>query len=336
MALPVATSPLDTSEGEVTKGFHSFPDLPAELRIRIWQMAYDALPDTLVYRFRLKFSFIQESEEPAKPQAYLVPLEEVGYLTSELRSLQRVNTESRHEGERLFGSCLRFNQTEKGEATDLCPPINLPWKGTRNFFCFVGLDEPDVACLLKANTALIDQVFSTVELLGLGLDRAIEVDIDYYFDFAEFILLLPKIRHASVVSDLLMSEADLDNIDEDTRSNFTLSSWNDWVGRVPEDVITSHCEYPKVVTKNQHLDAVSDFTEAMIHYGDTIREPAGALLGVDYGMIFRTEENLDFLLWDVDLLEQLFSDEMNEMLSERFSDESGEEFGESSEEDEDT
>ncbi|KAG6368624.1 hypothetical protein INS49_002837 [Diaporthe citri] len=323
------------SGGEPIKEFHRFPDLPPEIRIRIWQMAYDAIPDTLVYRFRLEFSSIPDSElsddeeETEVPQAFFAPLKEVKYLTREVRSLRKVNRESRYEGESLFDGCLRLNQTEQGGTTDLCPPINLPWKGNRSVFCFVGLNEFDLVCLEQASWVFIAQVFSTVRLLGLGLDResedGITADGDYH-EFAEFILLFQEIHEVALVSDRLMSEADLDYIDDDIRSSFTLSCWDDWVGRVHEDVIGSHCHEPKIVTKDEHLEAMEVFAGSMFHYGEIHSESASMLLEIVFGMIFRTKEDYGYLLLDDETMEELlgedmlsdtFSDEMPSLLSER-------------------
>lgn len=297
-------------------------------------MAYDAIPNTLVYRFRLKFSptpdieLSDDEKETEIPQAFVEPLEEVKDLTRELRSLRKVNRESRYEGESLFDSCLRLNQTEQGDTTDLYPPISLPWKHNPSFFCFVGLDELDLEYLVKASTTFIAQVFSTVRLLGIGVDRTLEdgiPDFDEYSEIAEFILLFSEIHHVALVSDRLMSEADLEYIDDDIRSAFTLSCWNDWAGRVQEDVIGSQCHKPKIVTKEEHLGALETFADCMLYYGENNSKTAGMLLEIAYGMIFRTKEELGYLLLDdetlgellgEDMLSDTFSDEMPSLLSE--------------------
>lgn len=327
MASVIDNPPLNPHGAEPPKDFPRFPDLPPELRIRIWQMAYDAIPDTVVYRFQLQFSIIPESEmsddeeETEQPQAFLTPLKEVRDLTHDLRSLRRVNTESRYEGERLFDSCLRLNQTEEGGTSDLCPPINLPWKNDLNFFCFVNLTESDLACLEAASTNLIAHVFKTVRLLGLGIDRGLEYGLaesEDYDDFAGFILLFPQIQHVALVSDLLMSEADLDNIDDDIRYSYALSCWDDWAGRVHEDVIGSCIEDPKVVTKEEHLTSLEEFAGRMRYYDDTHSESGGVLWEIGYGMIFRTKEDFGYLLLDDETLEELIGEDM---LSDTFSDE---------------
>lgn len=298
-------------------------------------MAYDAIPNTFVYRFRLKFSptpdieLSDDEEETEIPQAFVEPLEEVKDLTRELRSLRKVNRESRYEGESLFDSCLRLNQTEQGDTTDLYPPISLPWKHNTSFFCFVGLNEFDLEYLEEASRVFISQIFSTVRLLGFGVDRALKDGITtHYVDynaFAEFILLFSEIHHVALVSDRLMSEADLEYINDDIRSSFTLSCWDDWVGRVHEDVIGSHCHEPKIVTKDEHLEALESFAGSMLYYGDTYSESASELWNIGYGMIFRAEEDFGYLLLDdwtmgellgEDMLSDTFSDEMPSLLSE--------------------
>lgn len=321
MSSSIATPHLNLSGGEPIKDFHRFPHLPAELRIRVWQMAYNSIPDTLVYRFELKSSRIPifgpddfVIELPASAithEAYLVPSEEVKDLTRELRSLRRVNMECRHEGERLFDNCLRLNQTKQGDTTDLHPPISLPWTGSRNFFCLVDVSEYDMPCR-RTSTRFIDQIFNTVQLLGFGMDRRHRLglyrspSLDCEL-FAGFISKFTQIRHVSLVSDKLMSGDDLYDIDDDVRSSFSLSCWDDWLGRVHEDVIGTHHDNNKIVTVDDHLKALDSFVAAMLE--------SGRFLGLDvisdiaYGMIFRTRENLDFLLWDSDLLDELFPDE---------------------------
>lgn len=334
MSSAITAAPLNPSGAEPTEEFHCFPELPAELRIRIWQMAYDAIPDTLVYRFRLDFSPISDDElsefegsDVTESEAFVVPLEEVRDLTRDLRSLRSVNTECRHEGEPLFDNCLRLNQTEQGGTTDLCPPISLPWKGYRNFFCLVGATELDMIRAEQANTTLIDQIFKTVQLLGFGVDRALDNGLYGYdsTDFAVyggFILRFTQIRHVALVSDQLMSETDLDGIGDDIRSCFTLSCWDDWYGRVHEDIIDSHCENPKLITKEDHLRVLDNFAADMItseHIFGTEK-----LGGINYNMIFRTQDNLDFLLWEDDLLDTMLSDDSSD-------DASSEEFDEADE-----
>lgn len=294
-------------------------------------MAYNAIPDTLVYRFQLQFSLIPDSEmsddeeETEEPQAFLAPLKEVRDLTRDLRSLRRVNTESRYEGERVFDSCLRLNQTEEGGTSDLCRPINLPWKNTWNFFCFVNLTESDLECLERASTSLIAHVFKTVRFLGLGINRGIEGGLEYtedYSAFAKFILRFPQIQQVALVSDQLMSEADLDNINDEIRYTFALSCWIDWVGRVQEDVIGSHCHATEIDTREEHLEALEAFADSMLHYGETHSESAGLLWDTAYGMIFRTKEDFGYLLLDDETLEELLDEEMlSDMLSDTFSDE---------------
>ncbi|KAG8159699.1 hypothetical protein KVR01_010336 [Diaporthe batatas] len=344
MASTVDTSPLDPGGGETLEHFHCFPDLPPEIRIEIWQKAYRALHYSPVYRFRLKFSQAQDTGEEEKPKAFLVPLEEVGYLTRELRSLRRVNSEALLEGDRFFGrsiysGCgyLRFNQTDKGDTTDICSPINLPWRGMCDLFCFVDLTESDVLRLKEADTSLIDHVFSQVEAVGLGLDRTLEAGDQFFEPFADFLSLFRQLQHASLVSDLLMSEADLDNICDDIRSDYLLSSWSGWDGMVPEGVFGSDCEDANIVTKDQHLEVLADFTDAMYDWGETFPKSASALLRTSYGMMFRTKECLDFLLWSDDVLDDITEEQG--LLDEFFSDDASgelfsEDFEEPSEEDE--
>lgn len=322
MALNSATSPLDPSAG-VAKEFHLFPQLPAELRVRIWQIAYNAIPYTRIYRFRLEFGIVSDprvssDEEFAGRQALLVPLKEVGYLTRELRSLRKVNTESRYESERYFDGYLRLNQTKNRDMADSYPPINIPWNRDQNFFCFVGLKELDLLWLKEENTAWIAPVFSTVTSLGIGVDRALEDGLTNaeFFErdnFARLILLFPKIEEVVLVSDLLMTETDLDNIDDDVRSRFTLESWTDWVGKVPEDIISPRCIDAKIVTKEDHLQILEDFATSMSDYGHYFPEAAELLDSVTYGMMFRTEWDLSHLLWDDEMLDDDSSnDEPNE------------------------
>lgn len=327
MSSAITTPPLNPNGGEPTKEFHCFPELPAELRVCVWQMAYDAIPNTLVYRFRLEFSSTPDYEmsddegEAEVPQAFFVPLDEVRHLTRELRSLRRVNREARYEGESLFDGSLRLNQTEQGGTTDLYPPINLPWKANQNFFCFVDLDEFVLECLDRASTVFIDQVFTTVRMLGLDMDSAIDFGIeaiDGYSSFAEFILLFTEVHYVALVGDRLMSEAELENIDDELRSTFTLSCWDDWVGRVQEDVIGYRFNDPRVVTKEQHLEVLEFFTDYMpLCFSRFQSESAGWLSELGYGMIFRTKEDLDYLLLDDFTLGELFGEEM---LSDAFSD----------------
>lgn len=300
-----ANSPPGSSGGEPSKDFPRFPDLPPELRIKIWQMAYDVIPDTLVYRFQLQFSLIPDSEmsddeeETEEPQAFLAPLKEVRDLTRDLRRLRRVNTESRYEGERLFDSYLRLNQTEEGGTKDVCSPINLPWKSDRNFFCFVNLTESDLERLDQASTNLIAHVFKTVRLLGIGITSRLEDgpnDTEEYSDIAQFILRFPQIQQVALVSDKLMSKVDLENINDNLRSNFALSCWDDWVGRVQEDVIGSHCHSTEIDTGREHMEALYAFADSMLHYGETHTQSAGVLLETSYGMIFRAKEDFGYLL----------------------------------------
>ncbi|POS73951.1 hypothetical protein DHEL01_v207656 [Diaporthe helianthi] len=163
-------------------------------------MAYDAIPDTKVYRFHLRFSFIpdleissDDGEETPEPQAFVVPLEEVRHLTRELRNLKR---------------------TEQGDSTELYPPITLPWSNY-NVFCFVGLSEFDLACLSKSSTTLITRMFRTVHRLGLGINRNLDDGITCYEDettnlntyagyddFAEFILRFPQVYHVALLCKL--------------------------------------------------------------------------------------------------------------------------------------
>lgn len=301
--------------GEAIKDFHCFPDLPPELRIRIWQMAYDAIPNTLVYRFQLDFSPNPEFEmndEEATPEmhASFVPSSEVRDLTSELRNLRRVNTECRHEGEHLFDNCLRLNQSEQGGTTASCPPISLPWSATRNYFCLIGLNDETMACLEEASTTLIDNAFKTVQLLGIEINR----DFEYGFaisdeDLAELILQFSQIQIVSLVSDMLMSEADLENIEDEIRSSYALYCWHDWVGRVGDEVLGSQCDEPKISTKDDHLWAMEVFENSIRNYG--IKNPglAEVLDDVGYGMIFRTKEELGYLLLDDEFLGELLADE---------------------------
>lgn len=335
MSSAITTPPLNPSGAGTTEEFHCFPELPAELRVRVWQMAYDAIPNTLVYRFRLELSPTPDSdmsgdeEEAEVPQAFLVPLDEVRHLTRELRSLRRVNREARYEGESLFDGSLRLNQTEQGGTTDLYPPINLPWKANQNFFCFVGLNEFVLQWVDRASTVLIDQVFTTVRMLGLGMDSAIDFGIeasDGYSSFAEFMLLFTEVHDVALVSDRLMSEAELENIDDELRSAFTLSCWDDWVGRVQEDVIGSRVNDPRIVTKEQHLEILEFFTDYMpLCFSKIQSESSGWLSEIGFGMIFRTKEDLDYLLLDDFTLGELFGEEIlggassDGMLSEEFS-----------------
>lgn len=336
MASTIAHLALDSSGGESNKDFPRFPDLPSELRIRIWQMAYDDIPDTLVYRFYLQFSLIPDSEmsdekdDTEELQAFLTPLKEVRDLTRDLRILRRVNTESRYEGERLFDSYLCLNQTEEGGTSDLCPPINLPWKNDRNFFSFVSLTECDLECLEKASTKLIAQVLKTIRLLGLDFDKRLVYGPDNegdYSVFAQFILLFSQIREVRLVSDQLMSEADLDDINDEIRSMYAFSCWDDWVGRVQEDVIGSHCHAKEIVTRDDHLAALEEFVDSMFDYHADHSESADMLLQALYGMIFRTKEDYGYLLLDDETMEELLGDDMlsddmlSDMLSDTFSDE---------------
>lgn len=334
MALNSATSPLDPSAG-VAKEFHLFPQLPPELRVRIWQIAYSAIPYTCIYRFRLEFGIVSDhrvssDEEFAGRQAFLVPLKEVGYLTRELRSLQKVNTESRYERGRYFDSYLRLNQTAKGHLADSYPPINIPWKRDQNFFCFVGLEDSDLLWLREEHTVWIAQVFSTVVSLGIGVDRALEdgltnAEFFEHGDFARLILRFPKIEEVVLVSDLLMTETDLDNIDDDVRSRFMLESWTDWVGKVPEDIISPRCIDAKIVSKEDHLRILEDFATSMEDYGYHDSEEAAKLLcSVTYGMMFRTEWDLRYLLWDDEMLDD---DSSNDEFSDDSNDEPNEEVG---------
>lgn len=308
MSLSISTPHLNMSGGEPTKEFYRFPDLPAELRIRVWQVAYNSIPDTLVYRFQLNIASIPilgpdefVAELPASAlvrEAYLVPSEEVKDLTRELRSLRRVNTECRHEGERLFDNCLRLNQTEQGDTTDLHPPISLPWKGSRNFFCLFDVSEIELG-FVGTSTRFIDQIFNTVQLLGFGMDRRHRLGLDRCpslvgAHFVGFISKFTQIRNVSLVSDKLMSEEDLYDINDGWRSSYTLSSWDDWFGRVHEDVIGTHYHDPRIVTVDDHLEALYSFEDAMLE-GDAFFGQ-GVVSDIAYGMIFRTQENLDFLL----------------------------------------
>lgn len=335
MSSAITTPPPNPVGGETPKEFHFFPELPAELRVRIWQMAYDAIPNTLVYRFRLEFSstpsssLISESEEAEVPQAFLVPLDEMRHLTRELRSLRRVNREARHEGESLFDGSLRLNQTEQGGTTDLYPPINLPWKANQNFFCFVNLDGSVLRCLDRASRVLIDQAFTTVRMLGLGMDSAVDFGIEALSgssSFTEFILLFTEVHDVALVGDRLWSKAELQNIDDELRSTFTLSCWDDWVGRVQEDVFGSHFNDPRIVTKEQHLEIMEFFYEYMLPcFSGVQSESSGWLSEIGYGMIFRTKKDLDYLLLDDFTLGELLGGEIlggtssNGMLSEEFS-----------------
>lgn len=316
MMASVNDSPPVNPQGEATKDFHCFPDLPPELRIRIWQMAYDAIPDTLVYRFRLGFSPNPEFEpsdyeETPELQACFVPMKEVRDLTSELRSLRRVNTECRHEGEGLFDNCLRLNQNDQGGTTAFYPPISLPWDASQNFFCLVDLTEDQMADLEASSTTLIDQVLKTVRLLGIEINR----EFEYGFaisdeDLAEMILRFHQIEFVTLVSNLLMSEADLEDIEDETRSSYALSCWHDWVGRADDEVIGSQCEEPKISTKEDHLWVMEEFVGSMRLYGFHNPGSAERLDVVGYGMIFRTKEELDYLLLDEETLEELFAEEM--------------------------
>lgn len=282
-------------------------------------MAYDAIPDTLVYRFQLEFSSMPDShlsddewENTERPKAFLTPLEEVKDLTRELRNLRRVNRESRYEGESLFDGYLRLNQTEQGDATDFCLPINLPWKRKHNFFCFVDLFESDLECLDRADTVLIDQVFSTVRLLGLSVNRAIEDGILAFGDysgFAEFISLFHEVVAVALVSDRLMSENELEDIDDDFRSTFALGCWNDWFGRVQEDIIGCDVVNPKIVTAEEHLGALEQFADAIIFYGDSRLETT-RLWEIQYGMIFRTKEDFGYLLLCDEILKEALGEDM--------------------------
>lgn len=105
-----------------------------------------------------------------------------------------------------------------------------------------------------------------------------------------------------------MSEADISDIDDDMRSSFILSCWDDWFGRVHEDVIGTHYQEPWVVTADDHLTALEDFVSGMLNCGDDFG--MDTLSDISYGMIFRTRKNLDFLLWDRGLLDELLPHEM--------------------------
>lgn len=311
--------------GEAIKDFHCFPDLPPELRIRIWQMAYDALPNTLVYRFRLDFSpnpEFHDGEATPEMQASFVPSKEVRNLTSELRNLRRVNTECRHEGEHLFDNCLRLNQTEQGGTTAFCPPISLPWSATSNCFCLVGLNDETMAWLEDASTTLVDNAFKTVQLLGIEINR----EFEYGFaisdeDLAELILHFSQIKVVALVSDMLMLEADLENIEDEIRSSYPLYCWNDWVGRVDDEVLGSQCEEPKISTKDDHLEAMEGFENSMRGYAYWNPGVADMLDDVAYGMIFRTKEELCHLLLDDEFLGELLAEEfMSDMSGDEMPD----------------
>lgn len=307
--------------------FHCFPNLPSELLLRIWQMAYDTIPNMELYRFRLEFRpsyFVgldddefEKLEDTGEQQseAFLVPLGEVSDLTRDLRNLRRINAESRYESQRLFDSYLRLNQTHQGWISDseTCVPINLPWKADRNFFCLVAPTSDELSDLNEASTSLIDQVFETVRLLGFGIDREDELGLDFfqeYEDFAQFILRFQNIHHVALVSDLLMAESDLDDIDNSHRSVLCFSSWYDWVGRVDENVMESRCEHAELVTKEDHIESLQSFVFTMWEYGETHPESAKVLDTLRYGMLFKTKEDLDFLLYDDEFLAELFPDDM--------------------------
>lgn len=337
MASANATSPLDPSGGALTEEFHRFPDLPAEIRIQIWQFAFSAIPYTRVYRFRLEFSRIPypkaRNARVSKKHAFLVPLQEVGYLTRECRNLRRVNTESRHETERYFDGYLRLNQSEKGGTAGDFPPINIPWKEDENVLCFVGLEQHDLTWLKRASMVFIAQAFSTIASLGFDVDRQYEdgftaLGDPYDIDFASLIIRFPKIRKVVLVSDLLMTEARLDNINNDVRSRYRLESWIDWVGRVPEPIIGFHVNNPQVVTKESHVRVLEAFAEVVDWFADNYPESAELLRGMEYGMAFRTEKDLNFLLEPAEMLDNDSSsdgssDESNTDLFEETSDEDG-------------
>lgn len=120
-------------------------------------------------------------------------------------------------------------------------------------------------------------MFRTVHRLGLGINRNLDDGITCYEDettnlntyagyddFAEFILRFPQVYHVALVSNQLMSGADdIDNINDDCRSEFILDCWDDWVGRVDGDVISSPCEGAKIVTKDDYEMVINEFAGAM-------------------------------------------------------------------------
>lgn len=300
-------------------------------------MAYDAVPDTLVYRFELKFFLepnLELSDAPTEAKelhACLVPLEELKGLTRDVRNLRRISTESRHEGERLFNDCLCLNQTEQGATTHAFPPIRLPWKADRNFLCIFGMDETVIERLGEASTVLIAQALKTVRLLGFSMDRTREYGLgilDDYEALAKFILLFREVQRVVLVSDRLTNYAELERLDDEFRSSFKLSTWYDWVGRVDEAVINTYparhredydsengSDYEsdgdvKVDSMGEHLLILERFCFGMMGYEISHIRDLEFFSRIDYGMIFRTVDDWDVLLWDDESLEKKFPLEM--------------------------
>ncbi|KAK2598407.1 hypothetical protein N8I77_011827 [Diaporthe amygdali] len=293
MASAMAIQPLIPNGTEPAKDFHHFPKLPPELRLRIWGMAYDAIPDTLVYQFDLVVKPPPRTHDGDETfdfmEYFLFPSEEVRDLTRDLRSLRKVNKESRHESERLFDSCLHLNQTKQGETSRSFPPISIPWKRDQNYLCLksqnvvAGFDR-------KNDMAFIEQAFENVRLLAFGVDDSLWrllASAAGVTSLAGLITCCPNVQHVALVSDLLMYDGMNSSFDM-IRAGFGASFWDDWVGRVKEGVI-SHYEESKNYDMGDHW-----FVFKMLRVllpGVCKTKPEHALLSrVVYGMIFRTRK----------------------------------------------
>lgn len=319
MASAPAIQPLIPNETEPAKDFYYFPGLPLELRLRIWEMAYDAIPDTLVYQFGLVVNPPPGTHDGDETldfmEHFLIPLDEVRDLTRDLRSLRRVNKESRHESGRLFDSCLHLNQTKQGETSSSCPPIDIPWKSHQNYLC---LNSQNVVASFdkKDNMAFIEQAFENIRLLAFGVDVSLSLLLAFPADGAKLVDLItccPNVQHVALVSDLLM-HGGINSSFNSVRSSFRISFWDDWVGRVEEGVIS-----PFEESKDYDMGDHWVFLEMLrvVLPGVYKTKPEHALLSrVVYGMIFRTKENLGCMLRDDESLGDLRSDMSTEESSE--------------------
>ncbi|KAJ0122336.1 hypothetical protein J7T55_002849 [Diaporthe amygdali] len=319
MASAPAMQPLIPKGPEPAKDFYHFPDFPPELRLRIWELAYDAVPDTLVYQFALVVEPAPGTHDGDETfdfmEYFLVPMDEVRDLTRELRSLRRVNKESRHESVRLFDSCLHLNQTKQGETSSSCPPIDIPWKSHQNYLCLksqnvvAGFDKKD-------NMAFIEQAFENVRLLAFGVDASLSLLLTFTADganLADLITCCPNVQHVALVSDLLMYDG-MKNLFDRIRSGFRVSFWDDWVGRVEEGVISPY-EESKNYDMGDHWIVLKMLR--ILLPGVCKTKPEHALLSrVVYGMIFRTRKNWRCMLRDDESLGDLRGDGSTEESSE--------------------
>lgn len=182
----------------------------------------------------------------------ITPLREVAALTRDLRSLRAVNLESRAEGDRtgLWDCHVTLRGRKCDGSRRSVVPIHLPWKRDESTLCLVNLTAAKLDNLRGADTSSLDDMFKFTRKLGFNFAPREYTGIDWKVTgnhhtgdrkLLGFLERFDRLFSIDLVSECLMNEADLRGIDNRWRKVFHLGSWDDWVGRVDEEVYERRC-----------------------------------------------------------------------------------------------